>query len=117
MSQGHNREFYAPLADIQKPASERLADELRAFTSGLIEPDWLALYRFIVADGWRFPDPARVFDQSGMRVIRRRFAELLETGGVPATRSRQAAGEGCLRKPRHTGGSSRLRSRFIAGCL
>jgi TetR/AcrR family transcriptional regulator, mexJK operon transcriptional repressor len=28
-----------------------------------------------------------------MRVIRRRIAELLETGGVPANRSRQVAGE------------------------
>ena len=46
-----------------------------------------------MADGWRFPELARVFDQSGMRVIRRRLAELLETGGVPADQSRQVAGE------------------------
>ena len=83
----------APLADIHKPAPERLADELRAFTSALIEPDWLALYRLLVADGWRFPELARVFDQSGMRIIRRRIGELLETGGVPARHSRQLAGE------------------------
>jgi AcrR family transcriptional regulator len=83
----------APLGDFQKPASERLADELRAFTSALIEPDWLALYRLIVAEGWRFPDLARVFDQSGMRIIRRRIAELLETGGLPADQSRQVAAE------------------------
>ena len=83
----------APSADLHKPAPDRLADELRAFTSALIEPDWLALYRLIVADGWRFPDLARVFDQSGMRVIRRRIAELLETGGVPANGSRHLAGE------------------------
>jgi TetR/AcrR family transcriptional regulator, mexJK operon transcriptional repressor len=83
----------APLADIQKPAPDRLADELRAFTSALIEPDALALYRLIVAEGWRFPNLAGVFDQSGMRVIRQRIAQLLETGGVPANRSRQAAGE------------------------
>lgn len=83
----------APLGDVHKPAPERLAEDLRAFTSGLIEPDWLALYRLIVADGWRFPALARVFDQSGMRVIRRRIAELLETGGVPAGRSRLLAGE------------------------
>jgi TetR/AcrR family transcriptional regulator, mexJK operon transcriptional repressor len=69
------------------------ADELRAFTSALIEPDVLALYRLIVAEGWRFPDLARVFDQSGMRVIRQRISELLETGGVTVNRSRQAAGE------------------------
>src|SRR5277367_3132631 len=83
----------APLADIHKPALDRLANELRAFTSALIEPDALALYRLIVAEGWRFPNLARVFDQSGMRVIRQRIAVLLETGGVPANRSRQAAGE------------------------
>jgi TetR/AcrR family transcriptional regulator, mexJK operon transcriptional repressor len=83
----------APLADIHKPAPERLAHELRAFAAALIEPDWLALYRLIVADGWRFPDLSRVFDQSGMRVIRQRIAELLETGGVPATSSRQIAAE------------------------
>ena len=83
----------APSADINKSAADRLEDELRAFTSALIEPDALALYRLLVADGWRFPDLARVFDQSGMRVIRQRIAELLETGGVPANRSRRAAGE------------------------
>ena len=82
-----------PLADIHKPAPERLADELRAFTSALIEPDVLALYRLIVADGWRFPNLSHVFDQSGMRVIRQRIAELLETGGVPAARSKQVAAE------------------------
>jgi TetR/AcrR family transcriptional regulator, mexJK operon transcriptional repressor len=83
----------APLADMGKSPADRLADELRAFTSGLIEPDWLALYRLIVADGWRFPELARVFEQSGMRVIRQRIAELLETGGVPANQSRQVAAE------------------------
>jgi TetR/AcrR family transcriptional repressor of mexJK operon len=83
----------APLADVDKPAPERLADELRAFTSALIEPDALALYRLIVAEGWRFPNLAHVFDQSGMRVIRQRISELLETGGVTVNRSRQAAGE------------------------
>ena len=82
----------APLADIRKPASERLAAELRAFTSALIEPDWLALYRLLVAEGWRFPELARVFDQSGMCIIRRRIAGLLEAGGVPASRSGQRAG-------------------------
>jgi len=83
----------APSADIDQPAASRLADELRAFTSALIEPDALALYRLIVAEGWRFPGLARVFDQSGMRVIRRRIAALLETGGAPANKSKQIAGE------------------------
>src|ERR1700728_1550241 len=83
----------APSANIDKPAAKRLADELRAFTSALIEPDALALYRLIVADGWRFPELSRVFDRSGMRVIRRRIAELLETNGAPGDRSRQVAAE------------------------
>src|ERR1700722_1114976 len=83
----------APFADIHKPAPDRLADELRAFTSVVIEPDALALYRLIVADGWRFPDLSRVFDQSGMRIIRRRIAQLLESGGVPAKKTRQVAAE------------------------
>jgi TetR/AcrR family transcriptional regulator, mexJK operon transcriptional repressor len=83
----------APTADTDKPIANRLADELRAFTSALIEPDGLALYRLIVADGWRFPELARVFEQSGMRVIRRRIAEMLETGGAPTDQSRQVAGE------------------------
>ena len=83
----------APSANIDKPAAKRLAVELRAFTSALIEPDVLALYRLIVADGWRFPDLSRVFDQSGMRVIRRRIAQLLESGGVPANKTRQVAAE------------------------
>jgi TetR/AcrR family transcriptional repressor of mexJK operon len=83
----------APSADIDQPAPNRLADELRAFTSALIEPDALALYRLIVADGWRFPGLARIFDQSGMQVIRQRIGELLETGGVPADQSRQVAAE------------------------
>jgi TetR/AcrR family transcriptional regulator, mexJK operon transcriptional repressor len=83
----------AASANIDKPAAKRLSDELRAFASALIEPDVLALYRLIVADGWRFPDLSRVFDQSGMRIIRRRIAQLLESGGVPANKSRQVAAE------------------------
>jgi TetR/AcrR family transcriptional repressor of mexJK operon len=83
----------APAADLGQSPAKRLAQELRVFTSALIEPDWLALYRLIVADGWRFPDLARVFDHSGMRIIRRRIAALLESGGVPADISLQVAGE------------------------
>jgi TetR/AcrR family transcriptional regulator, mexJK operon transcriptional repressor len=83
----------APTAGMDKPVANRFADELRAFATALIEPDALALYRLIVAEGWRFPELARVFDRSGMRVIRRRIAELLETGGVRADRSRQVAAD------------------------
>ena len=59
----------------------------------LIEPDGLALYRLIVADGWRFPELARVFDRSGMRVIRWRIAELLEPVGALGGQAMQVAGE------------------------
>jgi TetR/AcrR family transcriptional regulator, mexJK operon transcriptional repressor len=83
----------APAADTAKPIADRLVDELHAFTSGVIEPDWLALYRLIVADGWRFPELSRVFEQSGMRVIRWRIAELLESSGAPADQSARVAAE------------------------
>ncbi len=83
----------APTADPDKPVAMRLAGELSAFASGLIEPDFLALYRLIVADGWRFPELSRVFDRSGVRVIRRRIAEALETDGASADRSKHIAGE------------------------
>jgi TetR/AcrR family transcriptional regulator, mexJK operon transcriptional repressor len=83
----------APTADTDIPIANRLADELRAFISALVEPDGLALYRLIVADGWHFPELARVFEKSGMRVIRRRIAEMLETGGAPTDQSRQVAAE------------------------
>jgi hypothetical protein len=53
----------------------------------------LALYRLIVADGWRFPELSRVFDRSGIRVIRRRLADLLEAGGAPGDQSERIAGE------------------------
>jgi TetR/AcrR family transcriptional repressor of mexJK operon len=80
-------------ADVDSSSANRLAGELCAFTSALIEPDALGLYRLIVAEGWRFPGLARVFDQSGMRVIRQRIADILETGGVPAKQSRLVAAE------------------------
>jgi TetR/AcrR family transcriptional repressor of mexJK operon len=83
----------APLADMGKSAADRLTEELRGFTSALIDPEMLSLYRLIVADGWRFPGLSRVFDQSGMRVIRQRIANILEIGGVPANQSRLVAAE------------------------
>jgi len=83
----------APSPALDKAVADRLAEELRAFTAALIDPDALALYRVIVADGWRSPDLARIFDQSGMRVIRRRIAEILEAGGVPTNRTTQVAGD------------------------
>lgn len=83
----------APSANVDQPAADRLADELRAFTSALLQPDALSLYRLIIADGLRFAELARTFDQSGTKVIRQRIAEILETGGVPANRSMQVAAE------------------------
>jgi TetR/AcrR family transcriptional regulator, mexJK operon transcriptional repressor len=83
----------ARVAEVGKSTVNKLADELHAFTSALTEPDALALYRLIVADGWHLPGLARVFDQSGMRVIRLRIAVLLEMGGLPSTKSRQVASE------------------------
>ena len=80
-----------PAEDGDEPGANRLADELRAFTSALVEPDALALYRLIVADGWRFPGLARIFDQSGMRIIRQRVGDLLQASGVAAGQSRQVA--------------------------
>ncbi len=82
-----------PSSNVDLSPADSLANELRAFASGLVEPDALALYRLIVAEGWRFPELARAFEQSGMRVIRQRIARLLEIGGVPATRSMYVAGE------------------------
>lgn len=83
----------APSPSFEKTASERLAEELHAFVSALIEPDALSLYRMIVADGWRSPDLARVFERSGMRVVRRRISAILDAGGVSAERSSLVAAE------------------------
>ena len=83
----------APAPAFDKAASDRLTEELRAFIAALRVPDALALYRMVVADGWRFPDLARVFDQSGMLVIRQRIAVILEAGGVAAAQSKGVAAE------------------------
>ncbi|MYM26268.1 TetR family transcriptional regulator [Duganella sp. FT135W] len=83
----------APLADINLPAEKRLREELHAFAFALIQPDALALYRVIVSDGWRIPNLSSVFEQTGMRLIRKRISDLLEFGGVAADRRGQIAGE------------------------
>ena len=82
----------SPSPELDRYPTDQLVDELRAFTFALVKPDALALYRLIVAEGWRFPDLARVFDQSGPRVIRQRVAALLESGGLPSTTSMNVAG-------------------------
>jgi len=83
----------APAATASKPFAERLTGELRAFVSALIEPDALALYRVVVADGWRLPTVAQAFNESGMRAIRLRLAALLEAGGVAPRHALKVAGE------------------------
>ncbi len=83
----------APIAGVHLSNENQLKSELQAFTSEVIKPDALALYRLIVAEGWRFPDLSRTFEQSGMRVIRRRVARLLQASVVPANRLEQLAAE------------------------
>jgi TetR/AcrR family transcriptional regulator, mexJK operon transcriptional repressor len=83
----------APSAGIKLSSRSQLKAELRAFTAEVVKPDALALYRLVVADGWRFPDLSRAFEQSGMHVIRRRIAKLLQAGGVSASRLEQLAAE------------------------
>jgi TetR/AcrR family transcriptional repressor of mexJK operon len=65
-------------------ALEQLA---RQIVQGLIQPDALALYRLIVADGWRFPALARTFEQSGVAVLRRRVRDILESADLPGDES------------------------------
>lgn len=69
----------AELEDLQAGVSpavslDRLAREI---VGGLMQPDALALYRLIIADGWRFPALARLFQQSGVAVLRKRAREIL----------------------------------------
>ena len=80
-------------ADGDSSSATKLAGELRAFVAALIEPEALGLYRLIVAEGSRFPGLARAFEQSGMRVIRQRIGDILETGGIPGDRARLVAAE------------------------
>jgi TetR/AcrR family transcriptional repressor of mexJK operon len=66
--------------DLAPPAAlERMA---RQIVDGLLQPDALALYRLIIADGWRFPALARTFEQSGIAVLRRRVREILKAAGI-----------------------------------
>ncbi len=81
----------APVGDRTPPSA--LADELHAFTAALTELDALAFYRLVVADGWRFPGLARLFEQSGMEAVRRRVGAILLGGGVPAGQVGQRAAE------------------------
>ena len=72
----------APLPPAQHTTKDRLRAEAHGFTTALTQPDAIALYRLIVADGWRFPTLARVFERSGVSVLRQRVAAIL-AGAVP----------------------------------
>ncbi len=72
----------APLPPEDHPTRNRLRSEAEEFTAALTQRDALALYRVIIADGWRFPTLARAFEQSGVSVLRRRIAAIL-SGAVP----------------------------------
>lgn len=71
----------APLESAERPVDERLRAEALAFTAALTRPEALAMYRLIVADGWRHPALARLFEQSGLAVLRARVTSLLLTSG------------------------------------
>lgn len=73
-------ELEDPQAGVTPEASlDRLAREI---VRGLTQPDALALYRLIIADGWRFPALARLFQQSGVAVLRKRTREILTQVGL-----------------------------------
>lgn len=63
--------------------TERLRAEATAFTAALTQPDALAAYRLIVSDGWRHPALARLFEQSGLAVLRTRIVAVLGGPGEP----------------------------------
>ena len=71
----------APVESAKRPVDERLRAEALAFTAALIQPEALAMYRLIVADGWRHPALARLFEQSGLAVLRARVAAILSGSG------------------------------------
>lgn len=75
----------APLGSAERPADERLRAEALAFTAALTQPEALAMYRLIVADGWRYPALARMFEQSGLAVLRSRVTSLLVASGLIAS--------------------------------
>ena len=59
----------------------------------LTQPDALALYRVVIADGWRFPALSRLFEQSGTAILRQRVRDVLvETGQTQEDASARASG-------------------------
>ncbi len=73
----------APSESAERPVRERLHAEALAFTAALTQPEALATYRLIIADGWRYPELARLFEQSGLAVLRARVAAILASSGTP----------------------------------
>ena len=71
----------APLESAERPLDERLRAEALAFTAALTQPQALAIYRLIVADGWRHPALARMFEQSSLAVLRARVVSMLVASG------------------------------------
>ena len=75
----------APLPSEEQSTHDRLRSEAHAFTATLTRPDALALYRLIIADGWRFPALAALFERSGMAMLRRRIDAILAADGALLT--------------------------------
>jgi TetR/AcrR family transcriptional regulator, mexJK operon transcriptional repressor len=69
-----------PQANVS--AVELLDHLAREIVSGLMRPEALALYRLIIADGWRFPALARTFEQFGLAVLRKRTRDILKQAGL-----------------------------------
>ncbi len=82
----------APVQDVRRPLEERLRAEALAFTAALVQPEALAIYRLIVADGWRHPALARMFEQSGLALLRARVAAILASVTASPERTRRASG-------------------------
>jgi TetR/AcrR family transcriptional regulator, mexJK operon transcriptional repressor len=79
----------APVQSMKSSLEDRLRAEALAFTAELVQPEALGIYRLIVADGWRYPALARIFEQSGLAVLRARVVAIL----VPSGKSqRECAG-------------------------
>jgi TetR/AcrR family transcriptional regulator, mexJK operon transcriptional repressor len=83
----------APAQSMKWSLEDRLRAEALAFTAELVQPDALGIYRLIVADGWRYPALARMFEQSGLAVLRARVVTILAPlGKTPRECARRASG-------------------------
>ncbi len=80
---GGERHFENDHLSSNRPVEERLREAALTFTAALTQPEALAIYRLIVADGWRYPALAQLFEQSGIAVLRARVITLLTAPGQP----------------------------------